>query len=174
MYKIVGVNHYLLKEDIEVTDQVAVGKLQRWLQQTHLRRNQVQNLTVECISIVLFVLFLHYFFVLIFLHGCCCTAEDVTLSEDIQEPRSSGGLQGSTKSCYFLERGLKLTRIQKARVNALVKESRTVIPFYVPAMKKESLSDGFLVRLQYPLESMAELAFVTLCSEILMKLRLSW
>ncbi|KAM0862056.1 hypothetical protein ACQ4PT_045497 [Festuca glaucescens] len=71
--------------------------------------------------------------------------EDVTSSEDIQDPRSSGGPQGSTKSPYILVMGCKLTSVQEARVNQLVTESCTGIPFYVTAMNKRSLSDGFQV-----------------------------
>lgn len=69
--------------------------------------------------------------------------KDVTSSE--QEPRSSGGLQASTESRYILEKGCKLTRTHKARVEALEKESTTGIPFYVAAMNEKSVHDGYLV-----------------------------
>ncbi|KAM3254392.1 hypothetical protein ACQJBY_048104 [Aegilops geniculata] len=77
---------------------------------------------------------------------------DVTSSKYIPEPRSSGGLPGSTESRYILEKGCILTSAQKARVDTFVKESWTGIQFYVTVMNEKSLSDGCLV--QYLLQSM--------------------
>uniref|UniRef100_N1R3W8 B3 domain-containing protein n=1 Tax=Aegilops tauschii TaxID=37682 RepID=N1R3W8_AEGTA len=73
------------------------------------------------------------------------TAQDVTSSKYIPEPRSSGGLPGSTESRYILEKGCILTSAQKARVDTFVKESWTGIQFYVTVMNEKSLSDGCLV-----------------------------
>ncbi|KAM3272340.1 hypothetical protein ACQJBY_042471 [Aegilops geniculata] len=71
--------------------------------------------------------------------------EGVTSSKDIQEPRGSGVLQGSSESRYILEMSCKLTSAQRAGVDTFVKESQTGIEFYVTAMNEKTLSDGYLV-----------------------------
>ena len=71
---------------------------------------------------------------------CCiddryCAAEGVT-----SETMRSGGLRETGEPHYVLATGFNLTTAQKAEVDALVKKIRPVIPFYITAIDKKSLS----------------------------------
>ena len=63
----------------------------------------------------------------------------------------SSGPPETTEPRYVLATGCNLTTAQKAQIDTLVKKVRPVIPFYITAMNKTSIS-GSLVRMEYPLQ----------------------
>ncbi|KAF7063711.1 hypothetical protein CFC21_070209 [Triticum aestivum] len=70
------------------------------------------------------------------------TKKEVPSSEDA---RSSGELQTSTRSRYFLATGCNLTDAHKVEVDKIEQNIRPEIPLYVKTMSSASLVDGFLV-----------------------------
>ncbi|KAM3272370.1 hypothetical protein ACQJBY_042487 [Aegilops geniculata] len=89
------------------------------------------------------------------------SAEGVTSPEDTM---NSGGPPETTEPRYVLATGCNLTTAQKAQIDTLVKKVRPVIPFYVTAMNKTSLSGSLVICKDYAAKYLPhEDQFITLC-----------
>ncbi|XP_044395353.1 B3 domain-containing protein_Os12g40080 isoform X4 [Triticum aestivum] len=89
------------------------------------------------------------------------SAEGVTSPEVTM---NSAGLREITEPHYVLATGCNLTTAQKAEVDALVKKVRPVIPFYITAMNKTSMSGSLVICKDYAAKYLPhEEQFITLC-----------
>ncbi|KAF7070691.1 hypothetical protein CFC21_076168 [Triticum aestivum] len=89
------------------------------------------------------------------------SAEGVTSPEDTM---NSSGPPETTEPRYVLATGCNLTTAQKAQIDTLVKKIRPVIPFYITAMNKTSLSGSLVICKDYAAKYLPhEDQFITLC-----------
>ncbi|VAI27846.1 unnamed protein product [Triticum turgidum subsp. durum] len=77
---------------------------------------------------------------------------------------NSCGLREIAEPHYVLATGCNLTTAQKAEVDALVKKVRPVIPFYITAMNKTSMSGSLVICKDYASKYLPDGdQFITLC-----------
>ncbi|XP_044949006.1 B3 domain-containing protein Os12g0591400-like [Hordeum vulgare subsp. vulgare] len=89
------------------------------------------------------------------------SAEGVTSPEDTM---NSGIPPETTEPRYVLATGCNLTTAQKAQIDALVKKVRPVIPFYITAINKTSMSGTLVICKDYASKYLPhEDQFITLC-----------
>ncbi|KAI4987124.1 hypothetical protein ZWY2020_019924 [Hordeum vulgare] len=76
----------------------------------------------------------------------------------------TGGLRATAETRYVLATGCNLTTSQRSEVDALVKKVRPVIPFYITAMNKTSMSGSLVICKDYAAKYLPHKdQFITLC-----------